>query len=84
MFSQDEAPLRILNNASLGDPLLVLSAQTEMARRPEGSVQYVQDYRTDVLVQTVESLLLRVTDLERQTPRAYWQRFVAWLRGLWP
>ena len=79
MWDQIDAPLKIMNNASLGDPLFVLG---EIVVPP--SVPDVWDPRVDALLITVGALQARVVALEQQTLSAYWHRFVTWVRSLWP
>ena len=80
-FNQDEAPIKILHHAVLGDALLAFSERTP--EPPQALVQYVRDPRVDELILEVGRLIGRVQDLEAQTPFAYWSRLRAWIVGLW-
>jgi len=90
MFDQADAPLKVLQNPSLGDPLFVLGEIQGQIERVERV--YLTDPRVEVLTRTVGDLLLRVQVLESQTPRAYLDRLRAYLvstarrvwRVLWP
>ena len=82
MWDQIDAPLKVLHNASLGDPLFVLSEPVPLPSVPY--VQYVQDPRIDGMLVDLVRLQQRVESLEQQTLSAYWTRFLVWLRRIWP
>lgn len=79
MWQQREAPLQILQNPSLGDPLFVMEEPTELPEPPSET-----DQRVDLLEGWIAVLEERIARLEAQTPLAYWNRFVLWLWSLWP
>lgn len=82
MWNQADAPLKITGNAQLGDALFVMGAVEEGEQLP-ADLYSLRD-RLGVQQQQILQLTQRVVLLEAQTPTAYWQRFLLWLRGLWP
>jgi hypothetical protein len=82
MFDQAKAPLRVLDQPTLGEPVLMLSESMPSGPPTRSIIQ--TDPRVDLLQQRLDIITWRVEQLEAQTPRAYWLRFVQWLRGLWP
>ena len=83
MWDQRDAPLQVLQNPALGDPLLAFSEPClEASERAEWPSE--TDLRVEALEGWVAVLEARIARLEAQTPTAYWRRFVLWIRSLWP
>lgn len=76
------APLRVLSQPLLGDPLMLMSEPPDHQTGRSALSQL--ELRVALLEGLVAELQAQVVQLEQQTPRAYWQRLVRWLRSLWP
>ena len=83
MFNGHEAPMRILDQPMLGDPLMVMEQPSDITT-PEGKRLLQIEAELSRQAYRCATLELRVAALEAQTPRAYWRRFVDWLRSCWP
>ena len=79
MWDQRDAPLQVLQNPTLGDPLFAFGEPFLQASPEEGK----HEDRIAALEGWIAVLEERIARLEAQTPTAYWRRFTGWIRSRW-